>query len=73
MWSSSPWIISAGQEMLRYIASLTSKPGGMVRANTVWASTSPVVPEAHSIPSSICLVECGSEKMLETKKAAKSG
>ncbi len=41
--------------------------------STVLASTGPVVSLAHSMPSSICLVECGSEKMLRTKCSAKSG
>ena len=31
---------SVGQPILRYIASLTSKPGGVIRTSTVLASTS---------------------------------
>ena len=39
MWSSSPCSSSIGQLILRYIASLTSNDGGMVRASTVLART----------------------------------
>jgi len=52
---------------LAYIASLTSNGGAIARASTVLACTGPVVSFAQSMPSSICLVECGSEKTLRMK------
>ena len=73
IWSSSPWISSTGQRILRYIASLTSKAGAIARASTVLTSTAPLVLEAHSMPSSICLVECGSEKMLRDEVLGEVG
>ena len=73
IWSLSPWMNSTGQRILRYISSLTSNPGRMPRAATVLSSVGPLVSVAQPIPSSICLVECGSLQRLRMKNSAKSG
>ncbi len=72
MRSSSPLITSTGHVIDRYMAALMSKAGAIARASTVCARTAPEVSAAHANPSSICLVEWGSGKMLQTKCSAKS-
>ena len=64
---------STGQRILRYIASLTSNFGGIGARFHRLDQHRPVVSAAQPMPSSICLVECGSEQMLRMKMLGEVG